>query len=508
MHKLIFNLRSYRIPFLTFILFLLFLTINSVKSQTINWSQSIPDNKKFPYLLILGENENENFYVLRSNTSLDNTKEYSGFRNRSFMLQYFSTGLSLIWEKELLTSYENGHISDVKLINGHILVFSYIIDKKSKTCYFYSQFLDDKGKWIGKPEPVYNVSTELLDENTKPSLIISHDQSLVAFSFRKIFKENKSQSCQVIVMDTNLVLKYEKEIEIPFYSQLYVPHDFILTNQEAFYILGIHYISEKKVKGPDQSFYEIFGYSLILNQTFNKIIRSENRFLTNVGITSDNINRSIVVAGFYSDKTTYSTAGVFYYALNEDSLHETKTINTPFSSDYIKRFYDEKKEERELVNFSIDRLIVRKDGGVAIMAESKYETNRSYFDYYMQTFVSHTYLHYGNIMVLSVNPDGNILWNNVITKDQNSVDDAGYYSSYYCAVSGGRLITFYNKYIEDDSSVLISFVEPTGSQKTDVLFNELGHVTILPKSARQIDDETVLLPAYKENKFYIIKISF
>ena len=496
------------IQFLIFNLLFIILFNGALHSQTIKWSQPLQDNKKFPYLLILGENEKGNFYVLRSNMSLANSREHSGFRNRTYVLQYYSSEMSLIWDKELATSYENGHISDVKLINGRVIVTSYIVDKKSKLYYFYAQCIDEGGKWIAKPEPLDNFSADFLDENNKPGLISSRDQLLVAFSYRKIYKDKKSQSYQVIVMDTNLVLKYKKEIEVPVSTQLYVPLDFILTNQGSFYILGIHYSTEKKIKAPDQSYYELYGYSLLLDRTVNTIIRSENKFLTDVGMTADNINRSIVVAGFYSDKTTYSTAGVFYYALNEDSLHETKTINTPFNNAYLQKFYNEKKEDRELVNFSIDRLIVRKDGGVALIAESKYETNRSYFDYYMQTFVSHIYYHYGNIMVLSLNPDGNILWNNVISKDQNSVDDAGFYSSYYCTVTGGRLVAFYNKYIEDDSSVLITFLEAAGAQKTDVLFNEIQKVTILPQSARQIDDETVLIPAYKENKFYIIQISF
>ena len=66
----------------------------------------------------------------------------------------------------------------------------------------------------------------------------------------------------------------------------------------------------------------------------------------------------------------------------------------------------------------------------------------------------------------------------------------------------------YNKYIDDNSSVLISFVDPSGKQKTDVLFNEVERVSVITQSAKQIDDDTVLMPAYRQNKLYIGKISF
>ena len=480
----------------------------ALQAQSVKWSHPLQDNKKFPYLKILGEDENENFYVLKSNMSLEDDREHSGFRNRSYLLQYFSPELTLIWEKDLKSSYENGHISDVRLVNGKLIITSFLYDKKSKLYFFYSQYLGKDSKWIDKPVLLDSFSSESLDERNKPGLISSHDQSLVAFSYRQLTKADTTQSFRVILLDTNLVLKYSREIIIPASEQMFVPLEFVLTDSGSFVLLGIHYTTEKKIKAPDQSYYELYGYNFKRNRFVNASIRSETRFLTDVGITADNLNNKIVVAGFYSDKTTYSTAGIFYYALTEDSLADTKTIHTPFSTEYLKKFIIDQKENRELVNYSIDRLIIRKDGGVALIAESIYKTSRSYFDYYMQAYISHVYYHYGNIMVLSVNPDGNILWNNVISKDQNSVDDSGVFSSYFCAIIGGKLVSIYNKFADENSSVLMTNVDASGNQKTDVLFNELEKVSIAAQSARQIDDETILLPAYKQDKFYIIRFSF
>jgi hypothetical protein len=491
-----------------FIFFSLLLLQVDTRAQTVKWSQPLLNNKKVPYLLILGEDYNENIYVLRSNLSLKNNKERSGFRNRTYQLQYFSGNLNLQWEKELRTSFEDGHITDVRLVNGKVIVTSYLLDKKSKNYYFFAQYLDDKSQWTGQPVLLDSFPAENFDDNDKPGLIHSHDQSMIAFSYRKIYKEDKFQVCRVIVMDTNLVSIYKKDIEIPVAASLFVPLDFLLTNNGSFFTLGIHYTTEKKVREPDQSYYELYGYNRLLDRPVNAAIRSDSRFLTDVGMTSDNINTSIVVAGFYSDKTTYSTAGVFYYALTEDSLRETKTIHTPFSGTYLQKFLGEPKENRELVNYSIDRLIVRKDGGVAIVAESVYKTSRSYFDYYMQAFISHIYYHYGNVMVLSINPDGNILWNNVITKDQNSVDDEGLFSSYFCAVTGGRLALVYNKYVEENSSVLLTSISATGAQRTDVLFNEVEKISLVVQTAKQVSDDRVIVPAFRQDKFYIISIDF
>jgi hypothetical protein len=350
--------------------------------------------------------------------------------------------------------------------------------------------------------------SESLDEENKPGLISSRNQSFMAFSYRQITKDEQAQVFKVTVLDTLLHIIYSKSISIPLSPQLFVPINFILTNNRSFFLLGIHYTTEKKVKAPDQSYFEVFGYLYEKDKPINTAIRSDNFFLTDASIASDDRNGGIVVAGFYSEKTTYSSAGVFYYSLTEDSLKSKKAIHTPFPTSYLIKFMGDQKENKELVNFSIDRLIIRKDGGVALVAESRYKSSRSYFDYYMQAFISHIYYHYGNIMAISINPDGKILWNNVITKDQNSVDDAGLFSSYYCAVTGKGLASIYNKFADENSSVLITYVDANGNQTTQVLFNELEKINIAAQSAKQLNDETVLMPAYKQNKFYMISISF
>jgi hypothetical protein len=489
--------------------FLIFLALYSYSSaQTVKWSAQLQDNKKVPYLSILGAEDNGNFYVLRSNMSLDNDKERSGFRNRVYILQYYSSDLALLWEKDLKTSYLDGHISDVKLINSRLYVTSYLLDKKVKQYYFYTQNMGGDAKWIGQPMLLDSFAAEKMDEENKPGLISSRDQSQIAFSYRVTDKNGDAQIYKAVLLDTNLTIKYKREIAVPVPINLFLPIDFTLTDQGSFFVLGLHYLTEKRIKAPDESYYELYGYNKVLGRIVNSAIRSESRFLTDVGFMPDNINHSIVVAGFYSDKALYSTAGVFYYSLTEDSLHETKAINTPFSNEYLQKFLGERKESRELVNYTIRKLNLRRDGGVAVVAESMYETTRSYFDYYMQSFISHIYYHFGNIMVLSINPDGNILWNDVINKDQNSVDDDGFTSGFFMANTGGMLAVIYNKYIDDDSSVLLSSINATGAQKTDVLFKDIEKVVVLPQSGKQIDEDVVIMPAYRQNKLYMLKISF
>ncbi|HRH66042.1 MAG TPA: hypothetical protein PLU53_07080 [Bacteroidia bacterium] len=477
-------------------------------SQGVRWSQPMTDNSKYPYLKIIGS-DGDGFFVLRSNLSLNSTRDRSGFKSRKYFIQYFGTELSLRWEQELTAPMEGGKISDVQIVGDKAMILFYTHDKGNKMFSFFAQQLDGNGKFSDQPSLLDEFVADEIDEENRPSIQICHDQTKFVLTYRKFSKGQDVQSFIIVVSGQDLRVLYRKEILVPLTIRHFVPVASVLSDSGNYFILGIKYTTDKKVKAPGESYYQLVGYNRQEDKTIDREVRIQDKFLTDVAISSDNVNHKIVVAGFYSDKTTYSTAGVFSCSMDEDSLRIEKVFNTPFSSTFLQKFAGDRKENKnkELVNYSIDRLVLRRDGGVAVVAESYYETSRTYWDYYTQTVTSHYYYHFGNIMILSVNPDGNILWSNVFSKDQNSTDDAGYYSSYASAISGGKIIALYNKYADDESSVLFSSVDGSGSQKTEVLFNEIEKVSIVARSARQIDEETLIVPAFRENKFYMVSIT-
>ena len=120
---------------------------------------------------VLGADENGNIYVLRSNISLETDRDRSGFKSRVYFLQYLSEDLKLLWERELLTSFEDGHIADVQMNNGRVVVVGFLNNRKAKTFTFYIQSLDNKGNWVNKPKEVDQFIANDIDEDDKPGSI-------------------------------------------------------------------------------------------------------------------------------------------------------------------------------------------------------------------------------------------------------------------------------------------------------------------------------------------------
>jgi hypothetical protein len=322
-----------------------------------------------------------------------------------------------------------------------------------------------------------------------------------------VTKGDEEQFYTAAIVDTSLNVIARKEIAVQVKPKLFGPIASVLSNDGNFYLLGIEFLTEKRVKNPGESFYKLITYNVKKDIVTVNEIRLEDKFLTDVAISADNLNRKIVVSGFYSDKTTYTTAGVFYYSLSEDSLIQTPVVASHFTQDFLRKL-GARTRNNELVNYSIDRSVLRKDGGAAIVAESFSISSRSYWDYYLQMWVYHYYYHYGNIIALSLNPDGSIMWSNTIQKDQNSTDDGGYYSSYFSAIIYGKILSIYNKYITEQSSVLVTTISGTGEQQTTTLFDESLNAAVIPHSARQVDEATILMPVERDGDPYLIKVEF
>src|SRR5688572_27676045 len=95
-----------------FLFLILLLAPVLASSQTVQWSAPMTDDKKFPYLRILGTVE-EGYYLLRSNMTFGNDKSRSGFRSRKYVLQLISDDLRIRFSQPLDVSCEDCHIADV-----------------------------------------------------------------------------------------------------------------------------------------------------------------------------------------------------------------------------------------------------------------------------------------------------------------------------------------------------------------------------------------------------------
>src|SRR5690606_34257786 len=103
-----------------------------------------------------------------------------------------------------------------------------------------------------------------------------------------------------------------------------------------------------------------------------------------------------------------------------------------------------------LSTFEITDVVPRFDGGMILIAESRFSNVESmqvpsFVPAAGPTFRTVTVTYYNDIMMISLNPSGTEDWVRVLRKKQVSEDDEGFFSSYALFIKGSELNLLYNE---------------------------------------------------------------
>ena len=259
-----------------------------------------------------------------------------------------------------------------------------------------------------------------------------------------------------------------------------------------------HYFEIHHLKGNESrlNFKIPFSGLLSLNQVF----------------AYDEINKQIIVAGFYS-QNIYNAKGLFYgfHNLSDSS----NLIPNAFDESFIRSVTGEKRKKVEgISNMDIKDLVLRRDGGAIIIAEQviNYDYGMTPSFYNDLPIARNSDFLYENILLASINPDGSLHWKDVLFKNQKSENDYGKYSSFFIMKSTGNLRFIYNNDINWSTDIFEYVINPLGSNKRNQIFQPVDSElsSLLPefKKATQTTASTVVAIHQRNQKFRILRFQY
>ena len=237
--------------------------------------------------------------------------------------------------------------------------------------------------------------------------------------------------------------------------------------------------------------------------------------LNDMKIESDDKNNRIAIAGFYSDKQSNAISGYFgvFFDLKTHQIEQQFYENFELEVARKTNLSNSLKSKDYVYNLKMRKIILRQDGGALFIGETYYTTNRSVprssFDTFNTRQMGLNY-HYNDLVVLSVNPDGSLLWDEVPKKRQYSEEDKGYYSSFGMANSGNSLNIIFNEEISNNTNINNFKINSTGDNTIESMMNAYDYnVMIAPRYYKQTSPNEIVMPAFnKKNEFLLVKIGF
>ena len=509
---------SMKITRLIIFLFLLPGYFTTLTAQKIVYSEPDKDDNKRIDFQVIGKMGN-NFLV------------YKKIRADNFVCVYDNN-------MKQIEKVKHEYLPDERLINVDFFPypdFVYMIYQYQKRNIVHCNVvkLDGLGKKISEPVELDTTSIGWSANNKIYTSISSEDKQRII-----IFKIN-SRNREKFLITTKL---FNDKLELLKRTVLTMPMDerndnlgeFLLDNKGNLVFTKYYRTSNESISK---------AFIVVKNSTADDFnfheLNLEKIYLDEIRLKVDNYNNRYLLNAFYYNHKRGNIEGLYFYALN--STTGTTELETTFllDEDLRREARSEGGVKMAFNDFFIRNIIIKKDGGFIIDAESYYTTSRastwnrwdyiygspylSPLDYYFYSPYSSSWwwrrggnynsnqavrYHADNVVIISFDKDGKMQWQNVIKKDQFD-DESDDRVSYQVMNTGGQLHFLFN--LQEKRNLLLNdyFLNPDGQiSRNPTLKNLDKGQEFLPKYGKQVSARQFIVPCFFRNYICFAKIDF
>jgi hypothetical protein len=507
-------------------LFIFVFAVTSVASHAqgtfrVNWGKEFTAPRNSTVADIIGHDAS-GFYVLK--------RQFSGgfFASTKLSLDKFDNSLNPIKniELELTEGGKKSYLEDILHLRGQMHLFTSFPDQRTKINALFWQTVNKQtllpDQTNKKKIAEINYEGNSRRNSGSFNFRLSQDSSKVLVFYSLPYDFGDPEKFGFAVYDDQMNRLWQKDVVLPYRDELFDVESVKVDNYGNVYLLGLLYkdVRKAKRKGAANYQYKVLSYTQEGKNENEYAVSLPDKFLTDmqIGIRS---NQDIVCAGFYSDFGKLSIRGTFFLSIDA----KTKAVKTESFKEFDINFItqnmterqaekakrrEEKGQEQEMYEYDLDKLIVRSDGGALLIGEQFFINTVTYTSYTGNRAITRTvtYYYYNDIIVVNINPDGNIAWSVKVPKRQSSVNDGGFYSSYAMAINKDKIYFVFNDNPNNldysgvgrvqeaglrNQVVTVASVNARGEMKRQLLGAGAGEVIIRPKVCEQISYSEMLL---------------
>jgi hypothetical protein len=427
--------------------------------------------------------------------------------------------LGMEYSKPLDLHFKNNLKLDnpsVYLCRGNLIVLANYYDREKNSNTLYGQVLDGRCNVTKVWTPLATISAD--NRNNQGSFItqVSTDSSHLLLVINPPYEEYADEKYTLQLIDKDLNSEWKKEIVLPYKDKFFSLSNFMISDTGDVYMLATvskdrSVMSRKERRSTPTYYYSALLFDHTSDELKEYKISMDPKFISDVKMAIGP-NGDIICSGFYSNKNSNTIIGTFYMRIDRSTKAVTAEGSMDFDHDFVTQFMSERKAQkgRELYDYDLKHLALRDDGGAVLVAEQFYVVLIQTYD--PQTKMnSYTYYYYYNdIIVVSINPEGQISWAKKIPKYQVSRNDGGYYSSFAFSVSGNKMYFMFNdnprnlkyadskqfKYMNNPkkSVAVLVTMDSKGNQERQAMFNNKDlRIILRPKLFLQMNEHRLVL---------------
>lgn len=463
----------------------------------------------------------------------------------------YDTDMKLLDKVKMDYLTEKGKVLSTDFIQYSDFIYLLYQYQYKSTFFAMAVKIDGNGKKIGDPvilDTTSNINVNV--DNKIYTFINSEDkQKIVAFKIStKNEKEHVVTSC---MYDKSLHLLEKVRVPVNMPEKNDFMGEFGLANNGNIVCLKQSGTSQNDNINKVSLLVKPFGAISYksTNLPINKI------FLDDTRVKIDNRNGHCIITSFFSKIRRGNVDGLYYTLWDIDGNKEILNATTTFTEEYRSDVKGDGPQKMAFNDFYLKNLVLRKDGGFMIIAESAYVTNRGntlnrwdymngnpFYNPYGGGFSGNSlnyypmngglgyypwggvYNNYGmmnnnlgnnvnryyaeNIAIISFEPDGKMEWSNVIRKTQYDDNTDNYIG--YGIVNSGDQVHFLFNIQEKRSNVLTDqSMSPIGQiDRNPTIKNMDKGYDYMPRHIKQVGLRQAIMPCMYRGYTCFAKVDF
>lgn len=478
------------------LLVLLVLLDGTLQAQSIVWSAPQRITSRNYYTDILGK-LGDNLFLVQT-----------GKLNKANNVELVKLAADMRESKrQTFLTQKNQYLVRAALMKGRLLLFYAIRDRKKKEIGLYCKSIGIDLQEITEDKLLASIPLTGFRKGLF-RVVISNDKKRVLVTLpENVERIENNLLYQVYRQDLSILTKGKLSHDVP---------DAKLRNStfaDSCFVATLHLEEKKKGERTKKRF---LYYHQIGEGTEGKIeLFQGQKSALNGKLIYHKPAKTIMYSAFYQDKDSLEGAiGLYRLSLNLDSLSATQHYQ-PFPASMVVELFGKNYRAEDFSTLSLRHMVPRSDGGQIIISE------RSIIDeqvmsnpeaYGLQETYSRTYFYFYEISVLSLNADGTLDWHEAIKKDQVSLNDDGYYSSFGMQINPNRINLVYNDMSPSSGNAILHSIDPNGSDTNKILVNSDdfdGY--LIPSKSVQCSNGELYVPAVtatSKSQVVIAKIRF
>ena len=475
----------------TFWLVMLFF-INA-NAQIIQWSNPTKLKGGAVFTKVIAENK-EGVFLLRYRNR---------FYSKNVVLERYSHLLALQLTKTI--DLKKARLIKLYALQNNLLLVRSEYNKFNQTNQLIAQFYSYDFKTQGKELVLAEAKVLEYGDRGNFRLRLSDDQQFISVLFSEPNKEGNIVINHQLY-NSKLLKLIQKVTELPVAYTDFIIQDFDVNNKGEMVMLCNQIEAKRRTILENKHSLYVFT-----KDSIRDFIISDTMVLKSSKLIYDRqTDRSKVVA-FYGYKNAPGIEGTLFFELNPSLTQSTLSLNN-FSEKLIADVnVNDRSKGVVSEGFDILELVPRSDGGMLLIAEQKEiatEDDVILVNGIPQSTSKNIY-NFNELLVLNYDSIGFIDWHNVITKNQTTINDGGYFSSAVVYVGDKFVQLIFNDQLRSTGDVLQYTIYNNGVVESNKLLkNELENVVIIPVESKQVSSNKVIIPTSKNRRFALLKIIY